>query len=222
MRLDDLAERQGAVDDRPQLAGRDPVEQPREVRGVLRGDAGPTLPRARTVSREPGRRRGPGRRRARAAADPCAGRGCRRCPAPRRTSRGGRAPACTAWSTTSCAPSERTRSALRWLQTPVTCAPARWASCTAALPTAPEAPLTSTRLPGPTRSRRKCRAVLPPKRIAAACSWSTPAGLAHDPVARVRRRARRARPSVPRSSRRPRRRRTPRSRRGPTASTTPE
>src|SRR5215218_980082 len=49
------------------------------------------------------------------------------------------------------APSERTRSALPPLHTPVTSAPSDLASCTAKLPTPPEAPMTRTRCPCWTR-----------------------------------------------------------------------
>ena len=66
--------------------------------------------------------------------------------------------------------------------TPVTWAPRCLASCTAALPTAPEAPLTSTRLPGPVHTRlRNARAVMPPKTTLTASAKSRFAGFAAMP-----------------------------------------
>ena len=124
VRLDDLAERQGAVDDRPELARRDPFEPPGEVLRVLRGDA-----RAHVAARQDGVGQ-PGRHEDQDAVG-------RQQPRPERRSRlptvssttsylsASSATRCRAWSTTSSAPSERTRSALRSLHTPVTWAPAR-------------------------------------------------------------------------------------------------
>ena len=84
------------------------------------------------------------------------------------------------WSMTWSAPRLRTRSALAPLVTPVTVAPTCFASWTALVPIAPDAPLTRTRVPGPTvaLSRRKNSAVVPPKSTPAASSWLTPAGFA--------------------------------------------
>ena len=60
------------------------------------------------------------------------------------------------------APSDRTRSTLRVLQTPVTSAPNALAIWTAKEPTPPEAPVTSTVWPGRTcaMSRNACKAVM--------------------------------------------------------------
>jgi hypothetical protein len=65
------------------------------------------------------------------------------------------------------------------LATPVTLAPRCLASWTAFVPTAPEAPFTSTDVPGPTDalSREKNNAVVPPNSSPAASSWVTPDGL---------------------------------------------
>src|SRR5665647_118042 len=64
------------------------------------------------------------------------------------------------------APSERTSSTFRPLQTPVTSAPSALAICTAKCPTPPDAPLTSTRLPGRTFATRiPHSAVRPGKRV---------------------------------------------------------
>src|SRR3954454_3719896 len=70
------------------------------------------------------------------------------------------------------APSERTRSTLLVLHTPVTSAPSALAICTANVPTPPEAPTISTLCPGCTRprSRRPCRAVTAEMEAAVACS----------------------------------------------------
>src|SRR4249919_98563 len=53
------------------------------------------------------------------------------------------------------APSERTNSRFRVLQTPVTSAPSDLAIWTANVPTQPDAPLTRTVLPGPTCDLRE-------------------------------------------------------------------
>src|SRR5436305_13858098 len=70
------------------------------------------------------------------------------------------------------APTDRTRSTLRVLHTPVTLAPKALAICTANVPTPPDAPVTSTVCPGCTLaiSRSACRAVKADTGIAAACS----------------------------------------------------
>src|SRR5215208_1847712 len=70
------------------------------------------------------------------------------------------------------APSERTRSTLRVLHTPVTSAPKCLAICTANVPTPPDAPLISTFCPGwiCPLSRRPCSAVSAATGTAAACS----------------------------------------------------
>ena len=77
------------------------------------------------------------------------------------------------------APSERTSSTLRVLQTPVTSAPKCFAICTANVPTPPDAPLISTFCPGliPPLSRRPCSAVSAATGTDAACSNVTFAGL---------------------------------------------
>jgi len=56
----------------------------------------------------------------------------------------------TVWSMTSSAPRLVTSAAFGRLVTAVTTAPRSFASCTAQVPTAPEAPLTRTVVPGPT------------------------------------------------------------------------
>src|ERR687897_1406427 len=70
------------------------------------------------------------------------------------------------------APSARTSSTLRVLPTPVTSAPSALAICTANVPTPPDAPLISTRVPGPTlpTSRMAISAVTPDMTDAAASS----------------------------------------------------
>src|SRR5688572_3262711 len=82
------------------------------------------------------------------------------------------------------APSERTRSTLPALHTPVTFAPNALAICTAKVPTPPEAPTISTVCPGSSRprSRRPCRAVTAEMGAAAACSKVRLAGLGGQPV----------------------------------------
>ena len=77
------------------------------------------------------------------------------------------------------APTERTRSTLRVLHTPVTSAPKALPICTANVPTPPDAPLTSSDWPAWSRptSRSPCRAVVPASGTAAACSNVQPAGL---------------------------------------------
>jgi hypothetical protein len=82
------------------------------------------------------------------------------------------------WSTTWEAPNDSTNAAFGALVTPVTVAPKCRASCTALVPTAPDAPLTSRVAPGArdALSRRKCSAVVPPKSTPAACSWLTSGG----------------------------------------------
>ena len=66
------------------------------------------------------------------------------------------------------------------LLTPVTCAPRAFAIWTANGPTFPDAPLTSTRVPGPMPSppRRPWRARIAAWGMVAATSNGTPAGLA--------------------------------------------
>ena len=82
---------------------------------------------------------------------------------------------------TASAPSERTSSTLRVLQTPVTLAPSAFAICTANVPTPPEAPLISTFVPAPTPpARRPCSAVIAATGTAAACSKLIVRGLWHD------------------------------------------
>ncbi len=77
------------------------------------------------------------------------------------------------------APSSVTSATFAALVTPVTVAPRCLASWTAIVPTAPEAPLTSTLVPGPTvaLSRRKNSAVVAPNNNPAASSSLTPNGL---------------------------------------------
>ena len=174
-----------------------------------------TLPRARTSVGEAGHQRGPRRRRSPAAGDPSAGRGCRRCPPPRRTSRSGRATRCRAWSTTSVG-------AQRAHQVGVAVA-AHAGDVGAgevgeldgggpdgARGAVDQHPLAGTdqvaqEVPGGAAAEEDRGGLL----VVDAGRLGARAG------PRVRRRARRARPSGPRSSRRPRRRRTPRSRPGP-------
>jgi hypothetical protein len=77
------------------------------------------------------------------------------------------------------APKDRTRSTFVVPHTAVTCAPNAVASCTAKVPTPPDAPVISTVWPGWTRpwSRRPCRAVRPEMGTVAACSKVRFAGL---------------------------------------------
>src|ERR671933_1507443 len=76
------------------------------------------------------------------------------------------------------APSDRTRSTLRVLHTPVTAAPKALAICTANVPTPPDAPVIRTVCPGCTlaMSRSACRAVKADIGTAAACSMVRLAG----------------------------------------------
>src|SRR3990172_12596209 len=76
------------------------------------------------------------------------------------------------------APIERTRSRLRPLHTPVTSAPRDLASCTAKVPTPPDAPLIRIFCPAwiCPKSRRPCKAVHPTIGVAAAASKDTLAG----------------------------------------------
>lgn len=69
------------------------------------------------------------------------------------------------------APSDVTSGALRPLVTAVTSAPSCFASWIAAVPTAPDAPLTSTEVPGPiaTCVKKHC-AVMPPNTSVTASS----------------------------------------------------
>ena len=77
------------------------------------------------------------------------------------------------------APIEATISVFAVLHTPVTSAPNALASCTAKVPTPPDAPLTSTLCPARIRplSRSACRAVNAATGTDAACSNVRPAGL---------------------------------------------
>ena len=70
------------------------------------------------------------------------------------------------------APRDRTKSSFAVLHTPVTSAPNALASCTAKLPTPPEAPMTRTRWPGSTlpASVSACSAV--PAEIGTTAAWS--------------------------------------------------
>src|SRR3954467_13276403 len=79
---------------------------------------------------------------------------------------------------TTSAPSDRTRSTLAVLQTPVTSAPEALAIWTANVPTPPDAPMTSTRCPVETCPwlRTACRAVDAETGIAAASTGVRPAG----------------------------------------------
>src|SRR5215467_8933082 len=78
------------------------------------------------------------------------------------------------------APIEATISAFCVLHTPVTSAPNALASCTANVPTPPDAPLIKTLCPGRTRplSRSACNAVHPATGTDAACSNVRPSGFA--------------------------------------------
>ncbi len=80
---------------------------------------------------------------------------------------------------TSSAPIDRTISAFRVLQTAATLAPNARASCTANVPTPPDAPLTSTVWPDSIRpmSRRASSAVMAAAGIAAASSYDRVLGL---------------------------------------------
>jgi hypothetical protein len=79
---------------------------------------------------------------------------------------------------TSSAPSERTRSALPPLHTPVTCAPRALAICTAYVPVPPPAPMTITRRPAViSPAFTACNAVWSETGTAAACAKDTLAGL---------------------------------------------
>jgi hypothetical protein len=105
------------------------------------------------------------------------------------------------------------------LHTPVAWAPNDLASCTANVPTPPDAPLTSTRCPGRTRplSRSPCRAVSPATGTAAACSNDRLAGLGTSASAATAAYSAKAPPPAPNTS-------SPTLRRvtlPPTASTTP-
>src|SRR5919112_3386526 len=83
------------------------------------------------------------------------------------------------------APSDLTRSRFRVLHTPVTSAPSDLATCTANVPTPPDAPLIKTRVPGPTlpRVRIAASAVRPDITDAAASSKLSPCGFARRLVA---------------------------------------
>ncbi|AXX32107.1 Flagellar hook-length control protein FliK [Actinosynnema pretiosum subsp. pretiosum] len=78
----------------------------------------------------------------------------------------------------SSAPSDRTKSCLPALAVPITCAPHDFASCTATCPP-PAAACTSARSPArsPAVSTSAWCAVSATSGSAAACTWSTPAGL---------------------------------------------
>ena len=86
------------------------------------------------------------------------------------------------------APIERTRSTFAVLHTPVTSAPKALASCTANVPTPPDAPMIRTFCPGWTWpvSRSACRAVGAEMGTAAACSKVRFAGLGASLSSRAR------------------------------------
>src|SRR5919205_506010 len=76
------------------------------------------------------------------------------------------------------APIDRTRSTFVVPATPVTSAPSAWASCTANVPTPPDAPMISTCWPARARLvRNACSAVSPDTGTVATCSKDSSVGL---------------------------------------------